>query len=262
MKIIAIIQARLGSTRLPGKVLFDLEGKTVLEHVIRRVKSSKLVTDVIVATTINKEDLKIVKLCANLGISVYCGPDDDVLDRYYQTARLFKADHVVRITSDCPLIDPMVIDEVITLHVREKADYTSNTIKETYPDGEDIEVFTFAALKEAWKKATLSSEREHVTPFIRKNHALKLVNLEFNRDLSHKRWTMDNPEDYEFIKSLYKNIYNKNPDFGMEEILKFIDKNPDIEKINQNINRNEGYLKSLKEEKTLNLEDIEEHSNG
>ena len=130
MKIIAIIQARLGSTRLPGKVLLDLEGKTVLEHVIRRVKSSKLVTDVIVATTINKADLKIVKLCANLGINVYCGSEDDVLDRYYQTARLFKADHIVRITSDCPLIDPLLIDEVITLHMQENADYTSNTIKE------------------------------------------------------------------------------------------------------------------------------------
>jgi spore coat polysaccharide biosynthesis protein SpsF (cytidylyltransferase family) len=259
MKIIAIIQARLGSTRLPGKVLLDLEGRTVLEHVIRRVKSSKLVTDVIVATTINKDDLEIVKLCANLGISVYCGSEDDVLDRYYQTARLFKADHIVRITSDCPLIDPMVIDEVITLHVREKADYTSNTLKETYPDGEDIEVFTFAALKEAWKKANLSSEREHVTPFIRKNHAFKLVNLEYNKDLSHKRWTLDNPEDFEFIKSIYKNICNKSPNFGMMEILEFIDKNPDIEKINQNINRNEGYLKSLKEDKTLNLKYIDEH---
>lgn len=259
MKIIAIIQARLGSTRLPGKVLLDLEGRTVLEHVIRRVKSSKLVNDVIVATTINKDDLEIVKLCSNLGISVYCGSEDDVLDRYYQTARLFKADHIVRITSDCPLIDPMLIDEVITLHVGEKADYTSNTIKETYPDGEDIEVFTFAALKEAWKKANLSSEREHVTPFIRKNPAFKQVNLESNRDLSHKRWTLDNPEDYEFITSIYKNIYTKNPDFGMMEILKFIDKHPEIEKINHHINRNEGYLKSLKEDKTLNFEYIEEH---
>jgi len=259
MKIIAIIQARLGSTRLPGKVLLDLEGRTVLEHVIRRVKSSKLVNNVIVGTTINKDDLEIVKLCADLGINVYCGSEDDVLDRYYQTARLFKADHIVRITSDCPLIDPMVIDEVITLHMREKADYTSNTLKETYPDGEDIEVFTFAALKEAWKRAKLSSEREHVTPFMRKNPAFKLSNLEYNNDLSHKRWTLDNPEDYDFIKLIYQNIYTKNPDFGMEEILEFIDKNPDIEKINRNINRNEGYLKSLKEDKTLNLENIEEH---
>ena len=259
MKVIAVIQARLGSTRLPGKVLLDLEGKSVLEHVIIRVKSSKFVNDVIVATTINKDDLEIVKLCANLGISVYCGSEDDVLDRYYQTARLFKADLIVRITSDCPLIDPMVIDEVISLHVREKADFTSNTIKETYPDGEDIEVFTFVALKEAWKKAKLSSEREHVTPFMRKNPAFKLANLEYNRDISHKRWTLDNPEDYDFIKSIYKNIYIEKPYFGMEEILKFIDKNPGIEKINQNINRNEGYLKSLKEDKTIKLEDIEEH---
>lgn len=259
MTTIAIIQARLGSTRLPGKVLLDLEGKTVLEHVIERVKASELINDVVVATTIRKEDLRIIKLCAGLGISVYCGSVDDVLDRYYQAARLFKADHIVRITSDCPLMDPMVIDEVIALHIREKADYTSNTIKETYPDGEDVEVFTFDALKKAWKNANLASEREHVTPYLRKNPAFKKASLEFKKDLSHKRWTLDNPEDYEFIKLIYKNLYNKTQLFGMDEILKFIDKNPEVEKINKSILRNEGYLKSLKEDKTLNSEDIEEH---
>jgi len=262
MKIIAIIQARLGSTRLPGKVLLNLEGRTVLEHVIGRVRSSKLVNDVIVATTINKEDLEIVKLCASLGISVYCGSVDDVLDRYYQTARLFKTDHIVRITSDCPMIDPKIIDEVVKLHLSEKADYTSNTLKETFPDGQDTEIFTFNALKEAWNNANLASEREHVTPYIRKNPSFKHVNLEYNEDLSQKRWTLDNPEDYEFIKIIYENLYTKNPFFGMKEILKFTNENPEIEKINNSINRNEGYLKSLKEEKILSLEDIKERQNG
>jgi spore coat polysaccharide biosynthesis protein SpsF (cytidylyltransferase family) len=259
MKIIAIIQARLGSTRLPGKVLLDLEGRTVLEHVVRRVKSSKHVDDVIVATTINMDDLEIVKLCTNLGIRVYCGSEDDVLDRYYQTARRFKADHIVRITSDCPLIDPVVIDEVIKLHFLDEADYSTNTIKETYPDGEDVEVFTFEALKQTWKNANLASEREHVTPYLRKNPAFKIASLESKKDLSNKRWTLDNPEDYEFIKLIYKNLYNKNQLFGMEEILKFIDRNPEVEMINKSITRNEGYLKSLKEDKTLNIEYIEEH---
>lgn len=259
MTIIAIIQARLGSTRLPGKVLLDLEDKTVLERVIERVKASKLITDVVVATTIRKEDLRIVKLCADIGTSVYCGSVDDVLDRYYQAARLFKADHIVRITSDCPLIDPVVIDAVIKLHFLDEADYTTNIIKETYPDGEDVEVFTFEALRKTWKNANLASEREHVTPYLRKNPAFKIASLESKKDLSHKRWTLDNPEDYEFIKLIYENLYNKNQLFGMEEILKFIDKNPEVEKINKSIIRNEGYLKSLKEDKTLNLEYIEEH---
>ncbi|HEY9206265.1 MAG TPA: glycosyltransferase family protein [Candidatus Methanoperedens sp.] len=258
MRIIAIIQARLGSTRLPGKVLLDLQGKTVLEHVIDRVRASKFINNIVVATTILKKDLRIVNICSSNGISVYCGSENDVLDRYYQAAKLFNADNIVRITSDCPLIDPLVIDEVIKLHLQENADYTSNTIKETYPDGQDTEIFTFEALKEAWKNANLISEREHVTPYIRKNQAFKCVNLESKIILSHKRWTLDNPEDYDFIKIIYKNIYNKKHIFNMDEILEFINNNPEIERINQSITRNEGYLKSLKEDKIVKLEDINE----
>lgn len=256
MNTIAIIQARLGSTRLPGKVLLDLEGKPVLEHVIERVKSSKNTQDVVVATTINKDDLEIVKLCANLGISVYCGSEDDVLDRYYQAARLFKAEHIVRITSDCPMIDPKIIDNLIALHLQESADYTSNTLTETYPDGQDVEVVTFGALKQVWKSANLASEREHVTPYILNNpHIFKCVNLEYKKNLSQKRWTLDNPEDYEFIKIVYKNLCNKNQLFGMEEILEFIKETPDIEEINQHIARNEGYLKSRREDKIMDSRD-------
>ncbi|GAI87236.1 unnamed protein product, partial [marine sediment metagenome] len=190
MNIIAIIQARIGSTRLPRKVLMELEGKTVLEHVIERVKRSNLINDVVVATTILKDDLEIVKLCSNIGISVYCGSEENVLDRYYQTVRLFKAEHIVRITSDCPLMDPKIIDEAINLHLRKKADYTSNTIKETYPDGQDVEIFTFEALKKAWKNVNLASEKEHVTPYIRKNQSFKIVSLEYEKNLFHKRWTL------------------------------------------------------------------------
>jgi len=259
MNVITIIQARMGSTRLPGKVLLTLEGKTVLEHIVERVKSSKHLDDVVVATTISKDDLRIVELCANLGISVYCGSEEDVLDRYYQTAKLFKADNIVRITSDCPVIDPRIIDEVLSLHLHENTDYTSNTIKETYPDGQDVEVFTFAALKTAWKNAKLASEREHVTPYIRSNPDIfKHISLEYKDDLSQKRWTLDNVEDLEFLRLLYKYLYNKNPLFGMDEILALISEKPEIEKINQHIIRNEGYLKSLKEDKTIYLNSEEE----
>ena len=259
MSTIAIIQARMGSTRLPGKVLLKLEDKTVLEHVIDRVRSSKHVDDVVVATTISKEDLRIVELCANLGVSVYCGSEDDVLDRYYQVAKLFKADNIVRITSDCPVIDPKIIGTVISLHFKKNVDYSSNVLKKTYPDGQDIEVFTFAALYEAWKNAKLASDREHVTPYIWKNPEIfRHANLEYIEDLSQKRWTLDNPEDYAFIKIIYKNLYNTHSLFDMESILNYIHEHPEIENINYHINRNEGYIKSLKDDKILNLHDVGE----
>ena len=250
MKILGIIQARMSSIRLPSKVLLDLEGITVLEHVIERVKLAKMIDEVIVATTIKKEDLKIVEICNNIGIKSFCGSEKDVLDRYYQVTKLYKTKHIVRITADCPLIDPRVIDKVIKLHLKEKVDYTTNTLKETFPDGEDVEIFIFEALNKAWQNAKLLSEREHVTPYIRKHPKIfKLRNLECDKNLSNKRWTLDNPEDYEFIKVIYKNLYVKNHLFGIVEILEFLNKNPEIETINQQIKRNEGYLRSLKSDR-------------
>lgn len=258
MRLISIIQARMGSTRLSGKVLHKLEDKTVLEHVVRRVKSSELVDDVVVATTIDKKDLQIVELCASLGISVYCGSEDDVLDRYYQAAKLFKADNVVRITSDCPVIDPKVINEVITLHLKTNADYTSNVLQETFPDGEDVEVFTFTSLRNAWMNSKLLSEREHVTPFIRNHPELfKHASLQYKENLSQKRWTLDNAEDLEFLRQVYKHLYLKYPLFGMNDVLRLIKEKPEIEQINRHIVRNAGYMKSLREDRTLNLDNIE-----
>lgn len=245
--IIAVIQARIGSARLPAKVLLNLEGKTVLERVIERVNNSKFIKEVIVATTISKEDLEIVNLCSKIGVRVYCGSGNDVLDRYFQVARLLSARHIVRITADCPLIDPEVMDRVIKLHLKERADYTSNTINETFPDGEDVEVITFQALKKSWENAKLSFEREHVTAYIRKHPELfRHVNLSYAKDISGKRWTLDEKSDYRFIKLIYKNLYKKNKIFGMKEILELLDEHPAYEKINHKIIRNTGYLKSLK----------------
>lgn len=259
MGIVAVIQARISSTRLPGKVLKKIEGKTVLEHVINRVQAARKIDNIVVATTVKKEDLEIMKLCANLGISVFCGSEDDVLDRYYQSARLFKAGHIVRITSDCPLIDPQVIDEVIGLYFQKKADYATNTIPETYPDGLDTEIFSFKTLQMAWNNAKLFSEREHVTPYIRKNpNIFKIVNLRSNVNFSSKRWTLDEPEDLEFIKIIYKNLYPKDSLFGMKKILIFLKKHPEVEKINRNIKRNEGYIKSLKEDKIREIDYLED----
>jgi len=188
MSIIAIIQARNSSTRLPGKGLKKIEGKIVLEHAINIVKTAKNLDDIIVATTAKKEDLKIVKLCANLGISVFCGLEDDVLDRYYQIARLFKAEHIVRITSDCPLIDPKVIE----LYFNKNADYATNARPATFPDGLGTDIFSFEILSTAWKNAKLFSEREHVTPYIRGNpNIFKTANLKCRYNLYGKRWTLN-----------------------------------------------------------------------
>lgn len=247
MKILAIIQARTGSARLPGKVLQRLEGLTVLEHVIKRVKASHLVDQVIVATTVNQEDLAIVKICAELNVGVYCGSEVDVLDRYYQAARLFQADQIVRITSDCPLMDPQIIDKVVKRHLKEKSDYTSNVLKETFPDGEDVEVVTFAALKKAWLSAKLTSEREHVTPFIRNNPEMfRLASLENAVNLSAKRWTLDNQEDMLFIQKIYNNLYAAKPLFGLTDVLDFLKKHPETEELNQHIVRNAGYRSHCK----------------
>lgn len=252
MRNIAIIQARLGSSRLPKKVLLDLSGKSILERVVERVKRSSLIDEVIVATTVKEEDIEVLKLCEKFRTLVYRGSENDVLDRYYQAAKQFNAGNVIRVTADCPLIDYRIIDKVIKLHLSSKADYTSNILEETYPDGEDVEVFTFSALEKAWGCATLLSEREHVTPYIRKNGALfKLSNLKNSENLSDKRWTVDEPSDYEFIKLVYDHLYKVDPFFSMEDVLKLLEIQPELEKINQGIIRNEGYLKSLKEDRVV-----------
>ena len=196
MKAAAVIQARRGSTRLPDKVLLKLGDRTVLEHVISRASVARSISNVIVATTVNKEDLKIVNLVSRKEVSVYCGSQEDVLDRYYQAAQLFKLKHIVRITADCPVIDPGIIDKVVSLHFRTKADYCSNILVPTFPDGLDVEIFSFKTLESAWKKARLRSEREHVTPYIRKHDKmLKLVSHLNKINLSHHRWTLDEQAD-------------------------------------------------------------------
>jgi spore coat polysaccharide biosynthesis protein SpsF len=242
---LAIIQARMGSSRLPKKVLLDLAGKSVLEQVVDRVKNSSLVDEIIVATTIEKQDLEIIKLCANQGIRVFCGSENDVLDRYYQAAKLFNPVNVIRITADCPLIDPAVIDQVIKAHLDGNYDYTSNVIRETFPDGEDVEIMKFSTLKEAWDEANLASQREHVTQYILNNDKYKKCNVVYNEDLSNKRWTLDNEEDYLLIREIYKKVYNSNKTFGIKDILNVLKNNPELENINISIARNEGLRKSL-----------------
>jgi len=254
IEILAVIQARMGSTRLPNKVLLDLEGKTILEHVVERVGKSELVDEVIVATTISYEDIEIVKLLSDESIRVFCGSEDDVLDRYYQVAKLIKPEHIVRITADCPMIDPDIIDKTIDLHLYQGSDYTCNTLNETFPDGLDAEIFTYEALEKAWKEARLTSEREHVTPYIRKHKEIfKISGLENKENLSQKRWTLDEFDDYNFLKIVFKNVYVNNPNFRMKDILKYLRENPNVERINNQIIRNKGYIKSMKEDREIKI---------
>lgn len=251
--IVAIIQARVGSSRLPNKVMKYLEDKTVLEHVVSRVRTSRYIDEVIVATTIDKNNLPLVQLCSSQNIRIFCGSEDDVLDRFYQLAKLIHPDHIVRITSDCPVIDPEIIDLIIENHLRSNSDYTSNTILDSYPDGLDTEIFSFSALEKAWFEAKLSSEREHVTPYIKKHpdlFAIKSIVSEIN--YASKRWTLDTDSDFKFLTTVFSNLYNSDPIFGMSKILNLLDEQPALELINSNIIRNEGYIKSLKNDGTVN----------
>lgn len=251
--IIAIIQARMGSSRLPGKVMLDICEKPVLWHVVKRVKHSKYIDEVVVATSIEEDNNKIREFCSKNNILNYSGSENDVLDRFYQAAKYMdikENDIIIRITADCPLIDPNIIDTVIEAHKNENADYTSNVIKPTFPDGLDCEVVKFSTLAKAWKNAKLKSEREHVTSYIRNNPELfKISSVENNIDLSPLRWTLDEKEDFELISQIYELLYREDSLFFTSEILEVIRENPRLSLINDIYIRNEGLLKSLLEDK-------------
>ncbi len=250
MRFLVIIQARCGSTRLPSKILKDVEGKTALEQMLGRVSRSKKVDEVMVATTINPEDLAIVKLVSNLGFRVFVGSSDDVLDRYYQAAKLIRPEYVIRLTSDCPLMDWRLIDDAIDELEPDSDDLCSYT--ETFPDGEDIEIIRFNALEDMWKNARLASEREHVTLYVKKHPEIyKLQNYECKiGNLKNERWTLDEPEDLELIRAVYKSFAPRT-DFSMEEIYRFLQDNPQIRGLNQKHIRNAGLLKSLAEDRIM-----------
>lgn len=251
MKVLAAVQARIGSTRLPGKVLMNLGDKSVLEHVVERLKRCRQISEVVVLTTISKSDLKIVDFCSSKGIRVYCGSENDVLDRYYQAAKLFDAEQIVRITADCPLIDPEVTDLTIEKHFDTDSDYTYN---DNYPDGLDVEVIKFSVLKTAWQKAKLVSEREHVTSFIRNyQDQFKINYIKYQRNLLSKRWTLDEKDDYLFLEKIFDNVYSLKSDFTMDDVLVYLEENPEVEKINNHIIHNEGFIKSCENDRILSV---------
>lgn len=245
--ILAILQARVSSTRLPNKVLLPLLGKPMLVRQIERVMRSKRIDCLVVATSDESSDDAIETLCDSLNISCFRGSLDDVLDRFYQAALRQDSDHVVRLTGDCPLADPEVIDGVIKMHILNQNDYTSNCIHPTFPDGLDVEVFRYEALKKAWSNAELKSQREHVTPYIYQHPELfKLSNYDyFGVNLSNLRWTVDEGRDFDLVTEIYQRLYPENPEFNMNDVLELLEKHPALKSINTNIGRNEGYKKSL-----------------
>ncbi|MGC4073525.1 MAG: glycosyltransferase family protein [Nibricoccus sp.] len=249
MNIVAIIQARMGSSRLSGKTLADIAGQPLLGHVIDRAGASNRITKIVVATTTQPGDDLLVEYVEGKKAGLYRGSSDDVLDRYYQAAKLNKADVVVRLTADDPFIDVATVDLVIDKLLASDLEYVSNKVVPSYPEGLEVEAFLFVALEKAWREARLPSEREHVTPYIWKNpHVFRLAGLRYSRDLSSLRLTVDYEADLAFARAIYAQLYRGSP-FGLEEVLLLIQRQPELLSINQNVQRYEGYYKSLQQDK-------------
>ncbi|PKM52704.1 MAG: UDP-N-acetylglucosamine 4,6-dehydratase (inverting) [Firmicutes bacterium HGW-Firmicutes-7] len=247
--IIAIIQARMNSSRLPGKVMMEFCGIPNIYHVYNRVKASKKVDEVIIATSSNSADDRIAEYCHDKNIVCYRGSEDDVLDRYYKSIDQYKlsdGDGIVRITADCPLIDSDVIDEVVKVFLENQYDFVSNIQPPTFPDGLDVEVMSYRLLEEMWRNAQKPLEREHITQYLYNNiHKYAVANIENEIDISSYRWTLDEVEDYSFIKEVYESLFPINPAFGKNDVLKYLESNQDLIKINQIYKRNVGLEKSI-----------------
>jgi len=234
VKIGAIVQARMGSTRLPGKVLFEAQGKTLLEHLMERIGYCKTLDFTVVATSTNPRDDVIVALCCNHGFPVFRGSEMDVLDRYHEAARHFRFDVVVRISSDCPLVDPALTDEIISVFMnhRDEYDLVTNRHPLTFPDGLDVDVMSFSALEHVWRNATEAHQREHTIPYFWES-GMRVFNFEHPDNLFVKhRWTLDYWEDYQLIKAIFEGLYRPGHPFGMKDILNYLKTHPHLFDIN------------------------------
>ncbi len=248
--VVGIVQARMGSSRLPGKVLMDIAGQPMLWHVVTRARRAVTIDDIVVATSTASADDVLVDYCTRYDITSFRGSEDDVLDRYYQAAKSLGATTVIRITADCPLLDPAVIDQIVSYFPSGSYDYVCNTNPPTFPDGLDTEVFSFQALETAWQQARWQSEREHVTPYIR-NHPemFHLGNVTNSEDLSNLRWTVDEREDLAFVRGVYGVLDSDQT--SMRDILDLLRRRPELRAVNDCFKRNEGLAKSLQEDRLL-----------
>ncbi len=239
MKIIAVIQARMGSTRLPNKVMKQVNGVPLIELLIKRLSGAKLVNQIMLATSTDDKNIPLVNHVRSLGYDVFQGSENDVLSRYYHAVKDIKPDAIVRITGDCPLVDPKIVDQIIETFLEKKVDYASNTIKPTYPDGIDVSMASFQALERAFKEATSEFDREHIMPYIRNPEKFKLANVEYEEDYSKERWTVDEPEDFEVIQNVF-NHFHPRIDFSWLEVLQLLKDRPELFAANRKFMRNEG----------------------
>jgi spore coat polysaccharide biosynthesis protein SpsF len=234
VRVVAIIQARMGNTRLPGKVLKDLCGATVLARVVNRTSRATLLDEIVVATTVKPADEAIVQECERLSVACFRGDEADVLDRYYRAAQHFFADAIVRITSDCPLIDPEIVDKTVRAFLEERPDYASNTCVPTYPRGLDTEVMTLAALQLAWANAIHPYQRSHVTPYIYENpKKFRILSVMGDKNNSAHRWTVDTPEDLEFVRAVYSRF--RDDRFLLSGVLNLMEREPQLAEINREV---------------------------
>jgi spore coat polysaccharide biosynthesis protein SpsF len=239
MNVVAIIQARMGSSRLPGKVLMDISGATMLDRVVSRVRQARLLNQIVVATSTKSIDDPVVRETERLNVFSFRGSENDVLDRYYRTAQSFRADVIARVTSDCPLIEPKIIDKVTNAFLNGGLDYSSNTLVRTYPRGLDVEVFSIAALTKAWEQASKDYQRVHVTPFLYENPGLfKLQSITSKCNYSKYRWTVDTSEDLELVRRIYK-LLGDNRAFSWRDVLTLIKSHPELETVNSQVNQKE-----------------------
>jgi spore coat polysaccharide biosynthesis protein SpsF len=255
--IIVLIQARTGSTRLPNKILYPVKGKTLLELMIERVQFSHYGRKIVVMTTTREEDDVIERICMKNKINCFRGHETDLVDRHYQAAAEYKAGIVVKIPSDCPLIDPNIIDRVIKYYLEnvKSFDFVSNLHPATYPDGNDVEVFPFHILETAWKEAIKDYEREHTTPFIWDNpKRFRIGNVVWEKGLDYSmkhRWTLDYMDDYKLIKAIYDEFYDDDPFFDIKDIIELIDARPDLKSLNEKYTGVNWYRDHLNELKTV-----------
>ncbi|MCW8804203.1 MAG: glycosyltransferase family protein [Ignavibacteriaceae bacterium] len=259
-KIITIIQARMRSTRLPGKVLLPLAGKPLILRMHERVTFSKYTGEIVVAITEDEIDNKLFKLCQQNNLNVFRGHSLDLLDRHYNAAKEYNAELVIKIPSDCPLIDPSIIDKVILYYINniEKFDFVSNLHPSSYPDGNDVEIMSFKTLENAWLNAKKDFEREHTTPYIWENpDKFRIGNVSWETGLDYSmthRFTVDYKEDYEFINRVYDELYQVNNRFSLVDILKLLEKKPEIKNINEMYVGVNWYRNHLNELKTITSE--------
>lgn len=239
MRVIAIVQARMGSARLPNKVMLPINGAPMIALLLSRLSQSRRVNQIVVATSIDSRNLPLVEHVTSLGFACEQGSENNVLERYVQVGEKYRADLVVRITGDCPLVDPQLVDDCIARFFEADVDYLSNTLPPTYPDGLDVEVIRFSALKRANRDAIKSFDREHVTPYVRESGLFKTVNIANDLDLSSLRWTVDDPEDFDVIKAVFEH-FAPDPHFRWRRVLALYESQPTLFAANQKTKRNQG----------------------